>query len=423
MNDKSNFEQARLKFVAHIEMGQSIPSSDYTRDTEDAIPFLQGSAEFGDAYPTPEVYTYEPSKRAAEGDILFSVRAPVGELNIADQVYGIGRGLCAIRPKPEHLDLRYTWWMLHAVRRDLRALGRGSTYEAVSVSDVANTYVPVPPLDVQRDIASRIDDEVRRLDALVEAKRALLETLAAKRRALVARAVTRGLDAEAPTRDSGHPWLGRIPAHWGVERLKFHLRSLEQGWSPSCHNVPAGKDEWGVLKVGAVNEWVFDPTENKRLPDDTEPRPELKIEEGDILMSRANTTELLGSASIVRSTPGKLLLCDKLYRLRLEPGSFVPEFLVRFLRSVPGHFEFERSATGASASMQNITQETVKNVWVVRPPLAEQRAIVAHLEAETAALARVRTGTQATVDLLRERRYALITAAVTGHLHTEEARA
>src|SRR5262249_34466462 len=90
-------------------------------------------------------------------------------------------------------------------------------------------------------------------------------------------------------KDSGPPWFGEMPSQWEATRLKFWLRGIEQGWSPSCENRPAELHEWGVLKVGCVNGTQFDPDEQKALPPELEPIPALEIKEGDVLMSRANT--------------------------------------------------------------------------------------------------------------------------------------
>src|SRR5205085_2864439 len=125
------------------------------------------------------------------------------------------------------------------------------------------------------------------------------------------------------------------------------------GWSPSCENRVADADEWGVLKVGCVNGTAFNENENKALPKDLKPIPGLEIKLGDILMSRANTRELLGSASIVRNVRPRLLLCDKLYRLRINQEILLPDFFVLIMRSSTVRFQLERDATGASSSMQN----------------------------------------------------------------------
>jgi type I restriction enzyme S subunit len=281
--------------------------------------------------------------------------------------------------------------------------------------------VPIPPLQEQRAIANYLDRETARIDALIAAKERLLRLLAEKRRALITRAVTRGLNPHAPLRDSGIPWLGAIPTHWAAERLKFYIGRIEQGWSPQCEAVPAGPEDWGVLKAGCVNANEFNPEENKRLPDHEAPIRELEVRSGDVLMSRANTTELLGSIAIVGDVRPQLLLCDKLYRVHVDTAGLLKRFLVYYLRTPAGRFDFERTATGSSNSMQNISQEVVRNVWIPVPPLDEQRVVVEHIRRETAKLDIVRNATECTIALLKERRAALIGAAVTGQIDVEAA--
>ena len=293
------------------------------------------------------------------------------------------------------------------------------SHQRANPDDITKIWIPVPPPLQQCAIADYLDRETARLDALVAAKERVLGLLAEKRLALITRAVTRGLDPRAPFRDSGIPWLGEIPAYWRIDRLKFHLNWIEQGWSPLCDSTPTALEEWGVLKAGCVNAWDFDPAENKRLPDGVEPLPQYEVRQGDVLMSRANTTALLGSAAIVGEVRPRLLICDKLYRLGVNDFTLCREFLVAFLRSPVGRYEFERDATGASNSMQNIGQDSVRSLWIPVPPIEEQRAIVDRINAETAKLDTVRSMTEHTVRLLKERRAALIAAAVTGKIYPQ----
>ncbi|MGQ0595273.1 MAG: hypothetical protein ACT4QB_22325 [Gammaproteobacteria bacterium] len=119
------------------------------------------------------------------------------------------------------------------------------------------------------------------------------------------------------------------------------------------------------------------------------------------------------------STNAPSLLCDKLYRLSVDASRLNKEFLVIFLRCSAGRFEFERDATGASNSMRNIGQDSVRNVWLPIPPLTEQRGIVAHITAQTGKLDALRSATERTIALLKERRGALIAAAVTGQIDVQ----
>ncbi|MBK1619319.1 hypothetical protein CKO42_12900 [Lamprobacter modestohalophilus] len=242
-----------------------------------------------------------------------------------------------------------------------------------------------------------------------------LDRLAEKRQALITRAVTKGLNPDAPMKPSGIDWLGDIPAHWDVRRLRFSLKGIEQGWSPQCENRQAQPGEWGVLKVGCVNGEEYDESENKALPPDIDPMERYEVKNGDVLVSRANTKELLGSATLVSNTQGKIILCDKLYRLNLL-ADISPRFLVRVLRSPVSRYQYEREATGTSGSMQNIGQDTLKNLVHPLPPLSEQNQIATWLDRTLDFDSRVESSVLGSISKLEEYRSALITAAVTGQI-------
>ncbi|EMR04681.1 restriction endonuclease subunit S [Cesiribacter andamanensis] len=217
---------------------------------------------------------------------------------------------------------------------------------------------------------------------------------------------------------TGIEWFGDAPAHWEVKRLKHLIDKIEQGWSPQCHNQAAEEGEWGVLKVGCVNSGIFDPSENKALPSDLEPKLEYVIRAGDILISRANTKELVGSAAKVKAVDAKLLLCDKLFRI-VTSGKVHDEYLIYTLRSAVARHQYEKDATGTSGSMQNIGQDTIKNLLVSLPPLKEQGIIADFLDGRTAQIDVLITKKQALLKLLDEKRTALITQAVTKGLNPD----
>jgi type I restriction enzyme, S subunit len=205
-----------------------------------------------------------------------------------------------------------------------------------------------------------------------------------------------------------------------IRRFRFDLTSIEQGWSPQCDNSLAEPHEWGVLKVGCVNGTEFDESEHKRLPDDLESRTTYEIKPGDVLMSRANTTELLGSAALVRDVRPRLLLCDKLYRMPIDARSLDSEFVVYAFGSHATRYQFERDATGASASMKNIGQDTIKGLLMPRPPLTQQRDIVRVLNTKRERVNQVVAKVRESIDRLREYRTALISAAVTGKIDVRQ---
>jgi type I restriction enzyme S subunit len=225
-----HWEIKRLKFIATVNMGQSPDSADCNVFGE-GKPFLQGNGEFGEIHPTPKLYCPTAKKRAFPDDILLSVRAPVGALNVADQEYGIGRGLCAVSPDRVVLSNQYARYVLEVVRLELDSIATGSTYEAVSVDEVKSLLFVQPPVREQERIAEFLDRETAKIDALVAKKERLIELLQEKRAALITRAVTKGLDPNVPMKDSGVEWLGEIPAHWEVRPLHHVLTRITYGFT------------------------------------------------------------------------------------------------------------------------------------------------------------------------------------------------
>jgi type I restriction enzyme S subunit len=243
----------------------------------------------------------------------------------------------------------------------------------------------------------------------------MIDLLHEKRQALISEAVTKGLDPDVPMKDSGIEWMDFIPNHWSLERLKYSTTRIEQGWSPQCESRPADPEEWGVLKVGCVNGEDFNPEEQKALPSELRPIEAYEIKPGDILMSRGNTRELVGSAALVKKVRSRLLLCDLLYRFRSNRRA-EPEFLVLSLRSPHVRFQIEREATGTSSSMKKVGQETIRELLVCLPPLDEQRETLQRLRPELDRIDSTIGVIQKQIDKLREYRKTLISAAVTGKI-------
>ena len=188
-----HWEVLPLKRAARIIMGQSPPSETYTEEPTER-PFLQGNAEFGARHPKPRWYCDASPKAVSSGTLLISVRAPVGALNVADQRYGIGRGLCGIDPVPDILDPSFAWFALQTTKAVLNAVATGSTYDAVSADEVGLIAFPIPPLDEQRAIADYLDRETTRLDVLAATISQAIERLAEYRTALITAAVTGQID-------------------------------------------------------------------------------------------------------------------------------------------------------------------------------------------------------------------------------------
>jgi type I restriction enzyme, S subunit len=261
--------------------------------------------------------------------------------------------------------------------------------------------VDLPPVKVQRSVADYLDRQTARIDALIAAKRRMVELLEERAVAFI----------EDSAADAG----------WQPVALARVIKRIEQGWSPQCDARLPGNDEWGVLKVGCVNRGEFRPDETKALPADLPPRREYLVHNGDLLMSRANTRDLVGSAAVVSGIRPMSLLCDKLYRLRLDERKAAPRFVSLWLQTPAVRDQIELEATGASDSMQNVGQDTVRRVAIPLPNLDQQQAFVTRCDEERGRIAKVAGSARQQISLLQERRQALITAAVTGQLDIPEA--
>lgn len=281
---------------------------------------------------------------------------------------------------------------------------------------------PVPSLGEQAAIVRFLAHADRRILRYILAKQKLIKLLQEQKQAIVHHAVTHG-HPSIRRKPSGTKWLGDVPQHWEVLRLKHLITGIEQGWSPQCDAQPAGADEWGVLKVGCVNRDYFDDTQNKKLPAALSPIPALEVRNGDILVSRANTRELLGLAAVVQDVRPRLLLCDKLFRFRPLRQRACDRFLVAMLRDKSCRAQIETSTNGASDSMQNIGQGVIRNLWIAAPPLAEQHQLVEAIDIQTASLTRAVARARRKIDLLREYRTRLIADVITGKFDVRDAAA
>jgi type I restriction enzyme S subunit len=392
-------------------MGQSPLSEDVTRfDEGEGLPFLQGNAEFGTVSPTPKHTCNTPPKTAKVGDLLVSVRAPVGALNIADQMYGIGRGLCAVTWK--NVEPRFGWWAMHFHRGKLSEVATGSTYEAVSAGDLGNLFLALPDIETQRLIADYLDREIARIDALVAEKEKMLALLEEKRAALISRAVTRGLDPNAPLKPSGLDWLGDIPAHWEVRTLKKVSARIDTGSTPSASYMD------GTLFQDFLWFTPGDFENGCNLTDSKRKIPREAIEDKEVKVFPANSIMVIG----IGATLGKVATSPVEFSANQQINVIHPseeissEFLLYLLHGYKNVFR----ANANSATLPILNQERLGAIQIPFPPIEEQLSIVAKLEEKTAIEQAIRKELILSLSLIKERRAALITSAVTGQIPVEE---
>ncbi len=170
---------ARLDQICTLNMGQSPDSSSYNENSE-GMPFFQGNADFGKIHPKVRVWCSSPTKIAHEGDVLISVRAPIGALNIADRECCIGRGLAALTVNEALCNKDYLWYAIASKVDELNSKGTGSTFKAISKNVLAETDIPLPCLAEQLKIAEKLA-KVDEMIALRKTQLAKLDQLVKSR--------------------------------------------------------------------------------------------------------------------------------------------------------------------------------------------------------------------------------------------------
>ncbi|MEU7279558.1 restriction endonuclease subunit S [Streptomyces sp. NPDC045431] len=393
-----------LKYVARINAGQSPPSAEVA-DLVAGRPFLQGNAEFGAVHPTARHQCDTAPKVASVGDVLLSVRAPVGALNIADVPYGIGRGLCAVTP--EDCDPRFLWWWLHQARPRLDAVSTGTTYRAVTAEDVGALAYPVLSRDEQRRIADFLDVEISRIDRIVFAKEKASARIDERRVSLISQFCLRGLGGDYSLRDSGIDPLGPVPEHWAVTRNKNFMREIVDLSEDGEEELLTVSHLTGVTPRSEKNVFMF---KAESMVGYKVCRP------GDLVI---NTLWAWMGALGVSNHEGIVSPAYGVYRFTSQ--DMVPEYFDLLYRTPEYVCEMTRYSKGVWTSRLRLYPESFLALSAPVPPRDEQAEIVRTVEREVQPGTRLQNAIRRSNALLTERRQALITAAVTGQFDVSTA--
>ena len=306
------------------------------------------------------------------------------------------------------------WLLTPEVTQEIEAGCDGAKMPRADWEHVGSIPMPLPAVAEQIAISSVLDRATARIDTLIEKKARFVELLKEKRQALIAHVVTKGLDPKVNIKDSGVEWIGRVPEHWYVKRLKYMLTSpLKYG-----ANEAAELDDPDMPRFVRIT----DIDENDSLRNETfKSLPaavarEYLLREGDLLFARSGATA--GKTFLYRSNWGVCAYAGYLIRARLDFNVVHPEF-VRYFTASASYWQW-LSAVFIQATIQNVSAEKYANLVITQPALVEQRAIVSFLNRETHKIDLLARKVQRSIAILKERRAALITAAVTGQIDLRE---
>lgn len=321
---------------------------------------------------------------------------------------------------PDTWDKRFLMLAMNSdrVRNNIISTASGTTVRHTSPDRITANLIPKPRLEEQKRIVEILDT----IDFTIAHTSTLIAKLKQMKAGLLHDLLTRGLDENGKLRDAiEHPEqfkdspLGQIPEDWEVVTVQTCIEGIEQGWSPDCDSVNASLGEWGVLKTTSVVWDGYQDFENKRLPDHLKPVPEYEIKTGDVLMTRAGPNSRVGVVAYVSQTQGRLMLSDKLYRLK--PRNVIkPEFLVYALSSEGTQRYLSGLKTGLAESQTNISQEIVRALLLALPLKEEQEKIISRLEAHAVRI----EAEEAYLTKLKEQKKGLMHDLLTGRVRVTD---
>ena len=247
------------------------------------------------------------------------------------------------------------------------AEGASSSMQNIAKEDFLSINLFLPPLHEQQKITSFLDHETAKIDTLIEKQQQLIKLLKEKRQAVISHAVTKGLNPDVPMRDSGVEWLGEVPEHWEVRKLKHIISALESGVSVNAADIPAQDGEYGVLKTSCVYTRKFRVEENKTVVTEEYSRVKCPIRKGAIIISRMNTPELVGASAIVNSDNKNIFLPDRLWQTVFTDECQNPAYIAYFMMIKGFRSQISLAAEGASSSMQNIAKDDYLSINIALP--------------------------------------------------------
>jgi len=333
------------------------------------------------------------------GTVVLSRTASVGFSGIMPEPMATSQDfwnwLCGPDLLPEYLNYQFK-----AIAPQLRALNMGSTHQTIYQKDAAGIEVLVPPMDAQRAIVRYLDHETTRIDQLIAEQQKLVGLLRERRAAVVDNVVSVGLDPRVPLRDSGVPWIGAIPEAWELRPLWSMFRRTKDVDHPDERMLSVFRDHGVVAKDSRAN--INQTAENRSIYQLVHP--------GWLVTNRMKAWQGSVGISALRGIVSGHYICFA--PLHDEDDNYL-NWLFRSPRYAVGYGLISRGVRIGQAEIDN---DDYRVLPVVVPPLAEQKKIATYLEQQTAKIDGLLREVERLIELARERRSALIAAAVTGQI-------
>ncbi|NPV58628.1 MAG: restriction endonuclease subunit S [Actinobacteria bacterium] len=420
-----HWDLRRMKYISCIQPGKSKLRK--LGDIEVSFIPMEYIGEFGtiNSSETRQLNdVYEGYTFFEEGDILVAKITPCFE-NFKGAIArnlrnGIGFGtteLYVIRPSPNvHADfLAYMTYAAHFRQIGKVEMKGTAGQQRVPIEFIENFPCVLPPYSEQKEISDFLKRETKRIDDLVNAKQRLIELLKEKRAALINQAVTKGLDPNVPMKDSGIDWLGEIPEHWDVSKLKLLATVVTSNVDKKSYE---GEQEVKLCNYTDVYNYEYITPDLDFMQATASPVEinKFKLREGDVLVTKdSEDWRDIAVPAFVSAMDDEDILCGyHLAILRPKQSIVDGEFLFRSLSSSSINYQFRLSATGITR--YGLSKYWLDNSLILRPPFEEQNEIADFLREKTEEIEKLIEKIKNGLRRLKEYRSALITAAVTGKI-------
>lgn len=339
--------------------------------------------------------------------VLLSTRAPIGYAATTKVPMAFNQGCKALVPS-SGLEASFLLYALINSKTELQSLGQGSTFTELSGSSLSAFRIPLPPPLQQKQIVDYLDTQTAKIELLIEKQEQLIETLVERRQAVISHAVTKGLNPNAPMKDSGIEWLGQIPSTWPVVKAGY-VYSVTVGKMLNAAKVSSGGEVVPYLRAANIQPEGLDLREVKSMAVSMGEMRTLRLRRNDVVVVEGGGG--YGRSDVLRKDLKGWVFQNHVLRVRpRNDGS--SDFFNYLMKTI--------NANGHVASLSNhatipsISSEKLASVRFGLPSVTEQAAIVAHLDRETAQIDALSAKAREMIDVLKERRQALISAAVTG---------
>lgn len=359
---KNNGQITKLTDIADIIMGQSPPSSSYSSGDKGVL-FLQGKAEFGDTNPVTKQRTSQPLKIAEKHDILISVRAPVGDVNIADQKYCIGRGLAAIRAK-KNVNPGFLFYFLKTTKDLLVTESGGSTFKSINRNSLENILMPLIDSPEEEKIVYILDT----IQESIKIQNEVIDKTKELKAALMQKLFTKGTKGEK-LKDSE---IGKIPESWEIYRIQ-DLADVRGGKRlPKGHKFSINPTKNSYLRVvdfknGSINKSHLMFLEEE----DFDLLKNYSISSENVYISIAGTIGLTG---VIPTDLDGSILTENAAKLVIRNRTVKNKFLALYLSTFIGQEQIKRQTS--KSTQPKLALVRIKQILVPLPEELEQKEII-----------------------------------------------